>query len=104
MSAFRRALSIDPNDGSAHYNIAAIYDAERKYDRAIEEYRIALTLDPTLADPRVNPQVVGNERLLAVKLLLNQEKSGSLGLPLSTLATPPSKKTGPSGGKPGEKR
>jgi Tetratricopeptide repeat len=88
-SAFKKALAINPNHALAHYNLGAVYDADKKYDEAIEEYRRALVLDPELADPRKNPQVVNNEYLLAVKLTIYENQSGSLGLPLLQMQKPP---------------
>lgn len=81
-AAYKKAIEIDYANARAHYNLGAIYDAERHYDDAIEQYKIALSLDPSLGDPRTNPQVVNNERLLAVTLMLYQERAGSAGLPL----------------------
>ena len=81
-NAYEQALRIDPSSAFAHYNLGAVLDQMDKYEAAIDEYRIALTLDPTLGDPAVNPQAANNERLLAVKLMLYEEQTGSLGLPL----------------------
>ena len=80
--AFKHAIAIDPASAMAHYNLGAVYDADKKYDDAIEEYRRALVIDPELADPRKNPQVVNNQRMLAVKLQIYAEQAGALGLPL----------------------
>jgi tetratricopeptide (TPR) repeat protein len=81
-SAFSRALSLDPNNALAHYNLGTVYDDERRYDDAIEAYTVALTLDPSLGDPAVNPQAANNQRLLAVRLSLYKQQTGSLGTPL----------------------
>ena len=81
-SAFKKALDLDPNNALAHYNLGAVYDADTKYDAAIEEYRRALVLDPDLADARKNPQIVNYENMLAVKLQIYHDQAGSLGLPL----------------------
>jgi tetratricopeptide (TPR) repeat protein len=81
-AAFKSAIALDAANAMAHYNLGAAYDADKHYDEAVEEYRRALVLDPELADPRKNPQVVNNERLLAVKLQIYSEQAGSLGLPL----------------------
>jgi tetratricopeptide (TPR) repeat protein len=81
-SAFKSAIALDPTIAMAHYNLGAVYDADKKYDDAIEEYRRSLILDPDLADPRKNPQVVNNELLLAVKLRIYTEQAGAMGLPL----------------------
>ena len=53
-----------------------------RYDDAIEEFKIALLLDPDLADPEKNPQVVHNELLLPVQLEIYQSNQGSSDLPL----------------------
>jgi tetratricopeptide (TPR) repeat protein len=91
--SFKKAISIDPNNALAHYNLGAVYDAEKSYDDAIEEYRRALVLEPDLADPRKNPQVVNNENLLAVRLTIYGNQAGALGLPLLQMQkTPPATK------------
>jgi tetratricopeptide (TPR) repeat protein len=81
-SDYHKALSIDPNLAVAHYNLGAVLDQQGNYEGALQEYRVALTLDPSLGDPTVNPQAANNEALVAVKLMLYQEKIGNLGLPL----------------------
>lgn len=81
-SAFSRALSINPAEAVAHYNIGSILDVQGKYKQALEAYRIALTLDPALGDPAYNPSAANNERLMAVKLMLYHEQAGNIGLPL----------------------
>ena len=45
-------------------------------------------LDPGLADPRKNPQVVNNENLLAVELEIYHSQAGALGLPLLQIQKP----------------
>jgi tetratricopeptide (TPR) repeat protein len=87
-AAFKKTIELDPGNAWAHYNLGAVYDAEKEYDAAIEEYRRALVLDPDLADPRKNPQVVNNENLLAVKLEIYRNQAGSLGLPLLQMQKP----------------
>ena len=77
-----RSVEIDPFIAEAHYNLGAAYDALNEYDKAIEEYMIALTLDPKLGDVRYNPQVVNNDRMDVVQLLLYQRQLGTRGLPL----------------------
>jgi tetratricopeptide (TPR) repeat protein len=84
-NAYGKALSIDPNNAFAHYNLGSVFDEMGKYEEAIEEYKLALMLDPTLGDPAYNPQAANNEQLLAVKLMLYQEQTGALGLPLVEL-------------------
>lgn len=81
-SAYKKALDLDPTNGMAYYGLGLVADASREYEEAIEYYRRALLIDPSLADPKVNPQVVNNERLLVVKLLLSQDRAGAMSLPL----------------------
>lgn len=81
-SSYARALSLNPNYGLAHYNLGAVFDSRGKYKQALEEYKIALALDPTLGDPAINPQAVSNEHLATVKLMLYEETIGTAGLPL----------------------
>ena len=76
-SAYGRVLQLDVNNALAHYNLATIFDAQKKYENAIEAYTVALTLDPSLGDPAQNPQAANNARLLAVKLMLYQQSTGS---------------------------
>jgi hypothetical protein len=83
--AYARALSINPNYSLAHYNLGAVMDTQGKYEEAIEEYKIALRLDPLLGDPAYNPQAANNGRLIAVKLLLYEERAGNAGLPLAAV-------------------
>jgi tetratricopeptide (TPR) repeat protein len=87
-SAFKKAIELDPNNALAHYNLGATYDLRKDYDNAIEEYRRALVLDPRLGDARINPQVVNNEHLLAVKLQIYQSQTGAFGLPLVQMQKP----------------
>jgi len=82
MSAYGRVLQLDANNALAHYNVATVLDAQKKYENAIEAYTVALTLDPALGDPQQNPQAANNPRLLAVKLMLYQQGTGSVGTPL----------------------
>ena len=79
------ALAIDPTIAFAHYNLGATFDKMGKYEKAVQEYKFALTLDPSLGDPASNPQAASNDRLLAVKLLIYQEQIGNKGLPLADI-------------------
>lgn len=83
--AYVEVLGIDSTHAYAHYNLGAVLDEMGEYDNSIEEYKIALTLDPTLGDPAINPQAVNNEKLMAVRMLLYKEQSGGLVLPLVTV-------------------
>jgi tetratricopeptide (TPR) repeat protein len=84
-SAYSKALAIEPTNAFAHYNLGSVLDEMGKYEEAVKEYKEALSLDPTLGDPAYNPQAANNEKLLAVKLMLYQQQTGTLGLPLVEL-------------------
>jgi Tfp pilus assembly protein PilF len=45
-AAFRRAIALDPNLVAAHMGLAHLYDNLGRYDRAAEEARIGVALDP----------------------------------------------------------
>jgi Flp pilus assembly protein TadD len=82
--SFQKVLKLDPTNARAHYNLGAVY-SESDYDRAIREFTAALTLDPSLGDPKVNPQAANNDLLVPVKLMLYQTQEGSVTLPLVPL-------------------
>ncbi len=88
-AAYKRALSIDGNDAYAHYDLGTIYESQGDYDAAVGEYSTALTLDPRMGDPKFNPQVVSNDRMLVVKLLNYAGQSGAMGLPLLPVTSGP---------------
>jgi tetratricopeptide (TPR) repeat protein len=79
--SFQKAIRLDPNNAKAHYNLGAVY-ARSDYDKAIKEFATALTLDPGLGDPEINPQAANNDLLVPVKMMLYQSQEGSVALPL----------------------
>ena len=81
-AAYKHSISLDAGNALAYYNLGSVYDAQKNYDAALEQYGRALVLQPDLADPKKNPQVVNNDNLLAVKLRIYQNQAGSMGLPL----------------------
>lgn len=85
IKANRKAIELDPGLALAHYNLGVSYDAVDKYDQAIEEYVTAFTLDPSLADPRVNPQVINNFSYAAASIVLYERRAGHQALPLIPL-------------------
>ncbi len=56
---FRRALELNPNNATAHYFYAVSYLApENQIDQAVEQYRVALSLDPLSSIVNCNYAVV----------------------------------------------
>jgi S1-C subfamily serine protease len=45
--AYNKALSVEPKNSQAHYFLGAWYEDNGRFERAIAEYRIAVTIDPT---------------------------------------------------------
>ena len=85
--AFNQALRLNPNSAIAHYNLGTVLDSMDHYEDALLEYRAALTIDPSLGDPVHNPQAANNDHLTAVKLMLHQERAGSLSMGLIDVPT-----------------
>jgi eukaryotic-like serine/threonine-protein kinase len=55
---FRRALELNPNNATAHYFYAfSFYLPEKRIDQALEEFRIALSLDPLSSIVNMNNAV-----------------------------------------------
>jgi tetratricopeptide (TPR) repeat protein len=61
---YQRAISLEPSDSAAHYNLARSYEAIAWYDKAEEEYRLAIRWD--------GDQVVAYDGL--ARLLLARKK------------------------------
>jgi len=54
---FQRAISLDPSNANAHYNLAVMYETQnddKNTDKAINEYNIALHYDSGLLEARSN--------------------------------------------------
>lgn len=85
MSAFERATKIDARYALAWYNIGTLYDEGGDYDRAVEMYLKAASFKPEILDQAVNPQVINNRKILAVRLKKFLEEGGALALPLEPM-------------------
>jgi len=48
-SAYRRRITLTPNDGAAHLDLADVYRAQDKLDAALAESLVAALIDPTSA-------------------------------------------------------
>lgn len=75
LEQYREVLRVSPSHAWTHYQIGTLYDLAKQDDLAVKSYARAFSLDPTLAFPEVNPQVIDN-RLLTQALLL-AHRSGS---------------------------
>jgi len=85
MSAFERATKIDPRYALAWYNIGTLYDEDGDYDRSVDMYLKAASLKPDILEPEVNPQVLNNSKVMAVRLRKYLEEGGALALPLESM-------------------
>ncbi|WP_141699691.1 tetratricopeptide repeat protein, partial [Nostoc sp. KVJ20] len=62
ISAYQRALQIDPNNATAHYNLGnALYD-QGKVKEAIAELEIAVRLEPSNTLFRDNLEIYRNKK------------------------------------------
>lgn len=59
---FRAVLDLDPGNAWAHYQVGRLYDSWGMDRLARRAYTRAFRLDPSLANARVNPDVVGNRQ------------------------------------------
>lgn len=72
LEEYRAALEIEPEHAWAEYQLGTIYHARGARSRALKSYARAFALDPTLADERLNPQVIDNELALRAVMMSNQ--------------------------------
>ncbi|HEX4960133.1 MAG TPA: tetratricopeptide repeat protein [Thermoanaerobaculia bacterium] len=68
MQLYQRVVKADSGHAWAHYQMGAIHEAQRQPARAIDEYARAFSLDPQLAFPQVNPNVVESKLLTEAML------------------------------------
>jgi tetratricopeptide (TPR) repeat protein len=85
--SFRRAVALQPRAALAHYNLGVVLDRQGRYEEALQSYKTAVTYEPELLDPAVNPQVVNNRHLTAIRLLTYLDEIGSASLPLEEIET-----------------
>jgi len=68
-SELKRTLDLDPRHAGAYYYLGVVYARWGWQNMARRAYERAFELDPGLADPRHNPDIVGNRQALAAQLL-----------------------------------
>lgn len=61
-------LKKHPDHAWGHYQLGTLYQANRKRGHALDSYRLAFRLDPSLSDPRINPHVIDNSLTTAAML------------------------------------
>lgn len=54
LTAFQKALQMDPNSTRTHNNLGNLYGAQKKFDLAEKEFRTVLRLDPANRDGNYN--------------------------------------------------
>lgn len=73
LDELQRVREEAPGNAWAHYQIGAIQEAFGNGDRAIKSYARAFALDPQLAFPEVNPQVIDNSHLTQALIVAYRE-------------------------------
>jgi hypothetical protein len=77
LKTFEQVLKVAPGNAWAHYQIGAIRERKGDESAAIRAYSQAFALDPQLAFPEVNPQIVDN-RLATQAMLKAYRQEGSI--------------------------
>jgi hypothetical protein len=77
LDQLKTAREQDPTNAWVHYQIGAILDAQGDTSRAVRSYARAFALDPQLAFPEVNPQVIDNQHLTRALLIAYDETETS---------------------------
>lgn len=78
---FRKVVEIEPGHAWAHYQIGAIDEKRGDKTHAIKAYAEAFALDPQLAFPAVNPQLVESQLVTQALLVAYREGPGTPGVP-----------------------
>ena len=47
---YREVIRINPDDAEAHYNLGFLYYVQKDYNKALQEFEIALKLSPNNQD------------------------------------------------------
>jgi Flp pilus assembly protein TadD len=85
MDAFHKAVDRNPRYALAWYNMAVIHDTQGDYERMLDMYLKAVSLQPNLLSAEVNPQVVNNRHLMAIRVKRYIEEEGNSALPLEAM-------------------
>lgn len=75
LDEFRQVVKTEPAFAWAHYQIGALLEAKGNKSGALTAYAKAFSLNPDLAFPEVNPQVIDNGLLTAALLRSYREMS-----------------------------
>ena len=108
LEEFRLVVKTDPGFAWAHYQIGALLEEKGNESGALTAYAKAFALNPDLAFPQINPQVIDNELLTEALLKSYREVSAQPQAPntyedperITELLVPP---PAPSAAKPSER-
>lgn len=77
ISALKQAVKLEPYHALAHYNLGIAYKTAGNYSAAMDSFEYALTIDPSLGDPKRNGGAVANDLLGYVKLRVYLKSVGA---------------------------
>lgn len=77
VSAFQRAIKVEPYHALAHYNLGIAESQRGHFASAMKAFDYALTIDPSLGDPKVNPGAAVNPLMPYVKLQVYLKTTGA---------------------------
>ena len=77
VSAFNKAIKVEPYHALAHYNLGIAESQRGNYPAAMKAFDYALTIDPSLGDPKVNPGAAVNPLMPYVKLQVYLKTTGA---------------------------
>ena len=78
ISVLLRALRLFPSSRVIHYDLGTAYDASLQYERAIEQYKKTLEIDPSFADAKRN--IASSMNNLGAERIRNRDWKSSIEL------------------------
>ena len=84
ISAYKKALAIDPNLTKAHYNLGLAYCKKDKLDEAISEYKETLAIDPNFSNAHNNLGVAYYYKENFKLAIIHLDKAAELGCRVDT--------------------
>jgi tetratricopeptide (TPR) repeat protein len=77
VAAYQAVLNIEPDDAWSHYQLGSVAEKTKAIQAAIQHYARSFELDPYLAFPDVNPQVL-RSRLVTQAMLARKDSKQAL--------------------------